>query len=393
MKARWIVRGIGGGWLGILAAALASGCGVEEVGPESTQPAPPAPEVTLLDCAGEHGCERGPEARPLWCTAHDQCASDTCDRDAAPGAILGMCVPAAAVVYVDRAAPACETGDGSRAAPVCEISAALSRITPGRRAIRVYPGHYFPFAASAITVRVFGPGDGTAIVGEEDIGAGVRVTSGARVLLDGLTFATSVRTGVLCDTSELKLVRGEARGDNLGISAIDCALVVDRVRASGLFRAGLSIAGGTYRVTNSYFRGGDRPAVVFTGAATGTFAFNTVAGGGEISPGGIDCGTSSRLITDSIVYGNFPAAGGAQTIGACTHARVVVGTGDTRPVLGLIRLDPDLDDDGRLRDTPQNHACCIDRGGPLVWSARRDYDGTPRPQGPHSDIGAHELPQ
>jgi hypothetical protein len=81
----------------------------------------------------------------------------------------------------------------------------------------------------------------------------------------------------------------------------------------------------------------------------------------------------------------------AQTVGACTHQRVVVGSGDTRPDPGLIKIDPDLDPQGRLVDTPADRACCIDRGERYVPSLYRDFFGTSRPQGESNDIGAHEL--
>jgi hypothetical protein len=168
--------------------------------------------------------------------------------------------------------------------------------------------------------------------------------------------------------------------------------VLDRVRASGGTRSGLTIMGtGRYHITNSYFSGGDIQAVVFSGTDTGTFRFNTVRGGGEISPAGIDCGTVPRAIEDSIVVGSFPAADGAQTVGACTHERVVVGCADTRPLPGLIHMEPELDDEGRLLDTPANDACCIDRAPRFVLGVGHDFFGTRRPQGRANDIGAHEL--
>jgi hypothetical protein len=230
-------------------------------------------------------------------------------------------------------------------------------------------------------------------VGEEDSSAGARITgASSRVVLDGLDFGVHVLAGVICDGASLKVVRGAVQGDVDGIRATNCQLEVDRVRAGGAIRSGLTIAGaGGYRITNSYFSGGDSQAVVLGGSSTGTFQQNTVTGGGELRPGGIDCGTTSRTIQDSIVTGSFPAAGGAQTVGACIHQRVVVGSGDTRPDPGLIEIDPDLDPQGRLLDTPANAACCIDRGARCVPGLYRDFFGTPRPQGPSNDIGAHEL--
>jgi hypothetical protein len=249
-----------------------------------------------------------------------------------------------------------------------------------------------PFGVSARTVRILGPADGSAEVGEEDLSAGARITGGANVLIHGLDFGVHVITGVICDGSTLKLLRGSVRGDYHGIRATSCKLVVDQVLGAGMIQSGLTIAGtGTHWIANSYFSGGDRPAVVIGGSSTGSFLFNTVRGGGELQPGGIDCGMTPQVIRDSIVVDNTPAAGGAQTVGACTHQRVVVGSGDTRPASGLIKIDPDLDSTGRLLDTAANRACCIDRGARYVSGLPRDFFGTPRPQGASNEIGAHEL--
>ncbi len=132
--------------------------------------------------------------------------------------------------------------------------------------------------------------------------------------------------------------------------------------------------------------------MVFSGSGTGIFQFNTVRGGGEIRPGGIDCGTTSRSIRDSIVVGSFPAAraGRRRSARASTSAwSWAAGTrGRTRASSRSIRT---LDSQGRLLDTPADAACCIDRGARYVSSLYRDFFGTPRPQGLSNDIGAHEL--
>lgn len=390
----------------VVSGAVMPGCSTQDAegGPDTSGSAPAAVEraptpQSSMSCSQEADCDAGlaciaGACQP--CAAHGQCESDVCDRGAATPLGPGACVPETSVVYVDASAPhpECFTADGTRATPVCDIRFAIPLAVGARYALRVYPGHYFPFGATSRTVYVFGPGDGSAIVGEEDNLRGASITDGARVVLDGLDFGVSVLTGVVCDSSSLKVLRGTLRGDNFGIRSTSCDLEIDQVRASGSTRTGLILAGtGTYRITNSYFTGGDLPSVVFSGSAGGLFAFNTVTGGGEIEPGGIDCGTSPRVIQDSIVVHNTPAAGGAQTVGACIHQRVVVGSGDTRPDPGLIEIDPDLDPQGRLVDTPADRACCIDRGARYVPSLYRDFFGTPRPQGASNDIGADELVQ
>lgn len=354
------------------------------------QALPPTSCTDESDCATGLSCVAG-TCQP--CSRHAECRSDVCDQDAATVLGPGACVPEARVVYVDAGAkPPCLSGDGSRASPVCDIREAIPLVVDGKDSVRVYPGWYLPFGVRDRTVHVFGPGDGAAVAGKEDLSAAARITGGSRVVLDGLDFDVAVRDGVICEASDLKVVRGSARGDYGGIRATDCMLVVDRVRAGSLLGSGITIAGtGTYSITNSYFSGGDFQAVVFSGSSAGTFRFNTVAGGGEIHPGGIDCGMDPREIQDSIVVGSSPAAAGGQTVGACLHQRVVVGSGDTRPDPGLIKIDPDLDPQGRLLDTSANAACCIDKGA-LVPGLDRDFFGTPRPQGPSPDIGAHELP-
>jgi hypothetical protein len=384
--------------------------------------------VFVLGCAAEEGVDPGPQAQapseelqapfeeaqpeapseepvpseeparpsdeallPPRCNEHSECASDVCDRDAFLG--RGACVPEVRVVYAASAAPGCITGDGSRANPVCSIRTALELAVGDKDTIRVYPGSYLNFSVGGgRSIRVFGPGADQAEVGEEDLGAGVRITSGARVVLDGLTLGGGAQNGINCDASALKVVRSDAIGNLRGMISTDCTFTLDRVRVLGGSRSGLTVAGaGEYRITNSYFRGGDIQGVEFTGSATGTFRFNTVTRSGEINAGGIACGTVSRLIEDSIVAGNFAAEDGAQTVGACMHRRVVVGSGDTRPLPGLITLDPELDEEGRLLDTPANAACCIDRAPRFVLGVHHDFFGTSRPQGRSNDIGAHEL--
>jgi hypothetical protein len=124
----------------------------------------------------------------------------------------------------------------------------------------------------------------------------------------------------------------------------------------------------------------------------GTFQFNTVLGNRSRlgSPGGIDCGAAPVRIEDTIVFGNEVGAAGSQLSGACALTRVVIGAADPATYPGAIRLDPQLDA-YRLRATPANRSCCIDKA-PNRASVWWDIDGNPRPRGPLSDIGASEAP-
>ena len=388
------------GW--VVSAVLVMGCSAaDELDPDTGEqalleqtPLELAPALVSCtveaDCTGGLACVAG-TCQP--CSGHAQCQSDVCNQSAATSMGPGACLPQSAVVYVDTMArPACETGDGSRSNPVCNISSGIARAIGSRYAVRVYRGFYFPFGTSGRTVYVFGPGDGTVVAGEEDSSVGAGITGPGSVVIDGVDIGTNVLTGVRCEGASLKVLRATIQGDYYGIRANNCQLELDRVRVIPPAFSGLTISGtGGYRISNSFFAGGLYQAVVLGGSATGTFQFNTVRGGGEDRPGGIDCGATSRSIRDSIVVGSFAAAGGAQTVGACVHQRVVVGSGDTRPDSGLIKIDPALDPNGRLLDTPANAACCIDRGARYVSSLYRDFFGTPRPQGASNDIGAHEL--
>lgn len=383
----------------LLGAAFSPGCRAQddsdfdtiEAARSSIEQAATAVSCTQeSDCGGGLACVAGVCQA---CSAHDQCQSDVCDQNAATSMGPGACIPESSVVYVRASGgPDCTTGDGSRANPDCAIDHGISHAVGPKYAVRVYPGRYFPFAVNSVTVYLFGPGDGSAIVGEEDLLAGAGIRNQSRVVLDGIDFGVHVLTGLSCQDSTLKVARATVAGDFHGMRSVNCALNLDRVRVDSLVHDGLTIQDGTYRITNSYFKAGDAPAVVFSGSSTGTFEFNTVTGGGSSAqPGGIDCGPGSRVIQDSIVVDSFPGAGQAQTVGACVHRRVVVGSADTRPDSGLIKIDPDLDAQGRLLDTPADAACCIDKGARFVSSLYRDFFGMPRPQGASNDVGACEL--
>ena len=392
-------RGSAAIWMGSM--LLFAGCGAQLDDPGDVDDSPAYSEAqlsaaALAACTQESDCSPGlacvaGACQP--CSGHSECASDVCDVHAATSMGPGACVQEPDVVYVKaNGGPGCATGDGTRANPACSIAFGVPLAVGNKNAVRVYAGKYFPFRIISRTVFIFGPRDGSAVLGEEDTSAALRVQQGARVVLDGVDLANSVSTGLIVEDSDVQVRNATVKGDSRGIRSTNSTLQIDRVRAAGHFLNALQVEGsGSYRITNSYFQGGGFAAVTFTGPSTGRFLFNTVTDNdGTNAPGGIDCGTTPREIEDSIVVHNAAAPGGAQTVGACIHQRVVVGSADTRNDTGLIKIDPDLDAQGRLVNSSANDACCIDRGARFVSSLYRDFFGTPRPQGASNDIGAFE---
>jgi N-acetylneuraminic acid mutarotase len=392
-------RGSAAVWMGSICLFAACGMQMEDArGLDESPPHSEAPQsaAILAACTQESDCSPGlacvaGACQP--CSGHSECASDVCDVHAATNLGPGACIPESDVVYVRAfGGPFCASGDGTRANPACSIAFGVPLAVGIRYALRVYPGRYFPFGIANRTVFVFGPRDGSAVVGEEDTSTAFRIEQGARVVLDGVDFDNSVGTGLVIEDSDVQVRNATVKGDSRGIRSTNSTLEIDRVRAIGHSLNALQVEdSGSYRITNSYFQGGGFAAVRFIGSSTGRFLFNTVTNNdGTNEPGGIDCGTTPRVIQDSIVVHNAAAPGGAQTVGACIHRRVVVGSADTRDDTGLIKIDPDLDAQGRLTDSSANDACCIDRGARFVSSLYRDFFGTPRPQGASNDIGAFE---
>lgn len=386
-----------------LVMVMAAGCGGDEPehgdDPYAWLDALPAAgaRAALTSCTAEADCGAGSGLACIGglcqpCARHGQCDSDVCDRYAATSAGLGRCYTSDQVLYVDRAAD-CAVSDGSRPRPFCEPQDAVPRAVGPKFVIRVYPGTYRSILVSDRAVFVFGEQDGSSALGDEDVG-GPRVTGAhGRMVLDGLRII-NFNNVARCDAgAELQLRDIHSNGTLNGVRATDCLLFMDRVRINGVaFTFDLRVDGATrYRVSNSYFLGPTLSAgVIFSDASRGRFLFNTVVGTGENGGGGVSCGATPRLLEDSIVAENTTASG-SQLVGACALRKVVVGSADSTTDPGAIKLDPVLNPDSTLPDSPANAACCIDQGDRYVSSLRTDFFGHPRPQGASNDIGAQEV--
>ncbi len=154
----------------------------------------------------------------------------------------------------------------------------------------------------------------------------------------------------------------------------------------------LQLEDSRYRVTNTFIGGAsERVAIVLIGGE-GMFRFVTVSGNFRetAAEGPIDCGDSAATFQESIVFGNSTfGVSGSQFRGTCSLDRVVVGA-DSIASPGAIDATPVLEDDYRLPDVAANRECCIDRATSGA-DVLRDIEGTRRPVGPASDLGAFEV--
>lgn len=329
------------------------------------------------------------------CAADSECDSGLCrkagDYPVTPpisGLMSGQCIPTSQVVHVNSGSTSCSDSagtPGTGAQPFCQLSAALVSAKP-----------YYKLAGSTVTYNgvtstsgnfvIVGPGRDAsppARIDSSSINSGSVVFSGVQLRIKGGIGGGT--TAITCkgSSSNLYVVDSVVSGTQ-GIDASqDCGqLTVNRSRIQGL-RGGLLIGGkGTvvtnYAITNSTVTNsgnsmflGETCGTKISAKASGLFLYNTLTANYE----GLCCdGTQS--VSDSIVAGNtFQVSG-------CITSRVVESAVDL-----ATGIEP------KLLDTPNNAACCIDKGlnpsgGAMVPT---DYFGTARPRGNGYDIGFHEL--
>jgi hypothetical protein len=174
------------------------------------------------------------------------------------------------------------------------------------------------------------------------------------------------------------------------LRATGCELTLDRV-AIRTFMQAISLVDTQFSIVNTFAgESNERPTAILQNSS-GEIRFSTIVALQEFPSGTLDCGDGGVQISDSIIAGNgvFPETG-SRLAGRCGLDRVVVGDDPIRDP-GAIHRTPMLEDGYRLPLTRPNFACCIDQSGsekPPRW----DIDGTARPQGPRSDLGAFEAP-
>lgn len=407
------------------------------------------------DCAGAAPiCSDAGACRA--CAAHGECDAGVCIFD---GADAGKCAAAAQVALVDNgglSVSACETArptrDGNASATAyCDVAEAVSETA--KRPYALVAGSAEPYSAITIanrTLTIVGPGvkaSPTArlfTLSQPAVGVMVSASQVAILVLDGLDLggdaSSKTSNGLFCSrsggtASATVTVRNSSLHDSssAGVDSSGCGLQLGACSIASNGGGGVSTSGGTlqldacniasnggaglqlggatnYTVTNTIIagNGSGAPGVdLSSAAASGTFAFNTVAGNGGLvdNEGGIVCASTGgdKIIAASIVAGNShnPMSGGTQFAGTkCVFQTVVVGT-DSTSAAGVVKDKPPsftADYHLKISDAPSvaaNQDCCINKlPAPTSPNADHDVDRTARPKGTGAtpfDIGAHEV--
>jgi hypothetical protein len=341
--------------------------------------------------------------------------------------------------------------------PFCEIQAAALAAIAGSKPYVVVAGSATAYAAVSLStatgpisgLTIIGPGrtatptakvspsvvtnafalstvgnaatvvlDGLELIGQGSTSAGARCsfTSGAATLtIRNSLIQMSGGPGIDANGCTLTVSSSTVSGNQqAGVSANGGTLTVDANVITGNQGGGLLLQGSTsYTVTNNIIAtngtsSGDPGVTISGNGTTGVFAFNTVAGNGNLSgngEGGVQClvgGGQTRELLNSIVIGNAknPMGTGTQvTAGKCVLTRVVVGT-DSTGEAGAIKNQPPVfvtaGSDYHLKaNDAANTACCVDKiptaTPPTAPNADHDVDGSRRPKGAGWDYGAHEV--
>lgn len=388
-----MTRGVGG----LLLCAPLLGCSGESGADPFSEPTAEPESESDSDPTVETSAEiRSGCAQPGACTRHADCPSSICDTYAAAG--RGRCIQEARALYVSSSCRDPDLATGTQDDPFCQIRQAVSAAAAlSKDVIRVMPGSYLPFGVAGQKLSIFGPAgeDGVAHVFEEDAGA-VNLREGSDVLVDGFELGGPTHSAVSCVSGRAAVRRSTLRSDvgNAAFNAIACDVELDRAEIRTYLGA-IQFTDTRYRVTNTFITGSSERIAIRISGGQGSFRFVTVTGNyKETTPDGpFDCGSAPVLIQDSIVAGNRVYGDtGSQFRGACELQRVVVGQGDSSTSAGAIHLDPQFEEGYVLARNEANLACCIDHGPRTAGRVRRDIAGTPRPQGPRTDLGAFEAP-
>ena len=380
-------------------------------------------------CSGGLVCELA-SSTCRACRADDECDSRVCDLDA------GTCVEQSRIVYAAPNGTGGTAGACTLAQP-CEANHAISVATTGLSSliVRMLPGSYvFPLTMDVphrdVTVVATGAnmavlGDVAALVvdagstlkirgvsstSERHVQCGLKNTSSgpSALTITDAAFTTPgnamTGTGVMI---ELKNCSATLRRSSLSAGATtilatgdDATFDGDRIRVHAVGIGANTIIGAGarshLRLTNSTVE--NTNVITFFSDTSGPgssleFGYDTFAidNGIEACSGTYPSGAVTRLIENSIVAasGTFNALRNASPAG-CTLTSTIL-TYQSSPPVGAIIADPQFLDPSTYDLHLKPSSPAVDAAKPATLQSTHDVDGTARPIGVASDVGAYEL--
>ena len=337
----------------------------------STPPAPLCgPAGDCVQCLAASDCAATNQACDL---ATNTCGACVHNADCSSGACKagGVCASAGEVAYVNNNA----TANCSDSAHTSTPSAPYCKIADATSASPILP--YVVIAPSATTydavvlnatstaigpLSLIGPGHNAATTAKITPTTGPPIsvaTSGNPVTLtvDGLeligpgggTPAAGAKCQVVASgTPTLTILNSYIHGSGAyGVDSTSCTLTLDANIISQNTGGGVSINGGAIAVTNNLIvsNGLSGLGVLFQGAVTGTWSFNTVAAnkrtGTNAAAFNCSLATSVPPIQASIVWGNDKDGTGSSVGTGCSFSFTDIDD-TTTPAGNNIKQDPML---------------------------------------------------
>ena len=334
------------------------------------------------------------------CRADSECDSQLCDTGKNPAVVegVGKCAKSSSIVWLQNGG--CTGGQGTVSTPYCSIAEALANPSAKYLQLKNSAGVYpvpSPLNRSLVLL-----GQGASM---SDVVLAPFTFSGAgqSLVLRNLTVRdqSQAQSLIKCSAGSVTVLKSTLDKGKRGVDA-DAActkVTIEQTRIEGASGAGIYIAAGQtdYRIVNSIVlstaSSSDFTGVILSTSKAGKFAFNTLVGNGQTVaptvPGGIDCGTTQKLLENSLIVFNSNNPLNKQFVGtACQGKSLVVGT-DTSAPQGSSMSSPMIKSDGTLMMTD---TACADQADadPEITV---DFFGTARPKvmGGKADIGFHEV--
>jgi hypothetical protein len=357
------------------------------------------------------------------CSKDADCSSNVCDFE------TGMCIAAESVWYA--------SSDGAASAPCsqqspCALTSAIAAANPARPTVRMLPGAYNASVVLESTVSIHAAGASLLAPG-----TGLFVKDAANVKVFDLSItkqggATALeRLGVYCISStgittpklRLERITIETQNDARPLAINQCAMTAVQVtlRAPKVATADYLVLigpGGTASFDRSRLDGGGGLAAA-GGQLTATNSILANLGGSPTEGGLLSAGGSISIAYGTIfesalpcAVGDTPSCSSAARTGVCIENSLVSRPSATDAINGdKCRCDYCMISPQQIPVVGSNNTFnaflsmkdpmngdfhlvtgsdAIDAAHPAI-TGTPDFDGTSRPQGPRSDVGAFEF--